>query len=367
MRARAVLLKFHLYLGLTGALFLIVPGLTGSVIAFETDIDHWLHPGLWYVKEGSVKQGAQLLSEDRLIHAAERASAPARVTSVEISSNPKILRVMHLTDGSRLLVNPYDGAIRGRFRSPSRTQIALGWIHQIHLRLSPTPQSTPKLAAAGKVIVSFAGLILCLLVPTGLILFVRTARTKVKWTATWPRVFFDLHHVVGIYAAIWLFIAAFTGIMIGFASGERLIYSVTGSRPPARPPQLHSSPVAGTPPISVDRAIGAARKALPGYSLAGMFLPLDPKGVYLILMRAPEDTSEAVHSSVSVDQYSGRSLDVRDLLADSAGYRVIRFNRSIHTGDVLGLPTHILMSLSSLALAVMAATGLAIWWKKLAV
>ena len=36
------------------------------------------------------------------------------------------------------------------------------------------------------------------------------------------------------------------------------------------------------------------------------------------------------------------------------------------TGDVLGTPTHILMSLSSLLLVVMAVTGVVIWWKKLA-
>jgi uncharacterized iron-regulated membrane protein len=46
---------------------------------------------------------------------------------------------------------------------------------------------------------------------------------------------------------------------------------------------------------------------------------------------------------------------------------VIRFNRSIHTGDIWNLPSHIFVSLSSLLLVVMVVTGLVIWWKKLAV
>ena len=41
--------------------------------------------------------------------------------------------------------------------------------------------------------------------------------------------------------------------------------------------------------------------------------------------------------------------------------------RSIHTGDVLGTPTHIVVSLSSLLLVAMVLTGVVIWWKKLAV
>jgi uncharacterized iron-regulated membrane protein len=58
---------------------------------------------------------------------------------------------------------------------------------------------------------------------------------------------------------------------------------------------------------------------------------------------------------------------VHNFLTDSQGYRVIRFNRSIHTGDIFGLPSHILVSVSSLLLVVMVVTGLVIWWKKLAV
>jgi PepSY-associated TM region len=56
----------------------------------------------------------------------------------------------------------------------------------------------------GKRIVSFAGLILCVLVPTGLILFWRARRTTIKWSASWFRICFDTHHVVGIYGSLFL-------------------------------------------------------------------------------------------------------------------------------------------------------------------
>jgi uncharacterized iron-regulated membrane protein len=77
-------------------------------------------------------------------------------------------------------------------------------IHQIHLRLLPDPRKAPQLAALGKRIVSFAGLILCVLVPTGLILFWRARRTTIKWSASWFRICFDTHHVVGIYGSLFL-------------------------------------------------------------------------------------------------------------------------------------------------------------------
>jgi uncharacterized iron-regulated membrane protein len=90
-------------------------------------------------------------------------------------------------------------------------------------------------------------------------------------------------------------------------------------------------------------------------------------GSYTVMMRLPEETSEAVHSSVTIDQFSGKVLSLRNYRTESAGYRWIRFNRSIHTGDIFGLPTHILLSLSSLLLVGMVGTGLVIWWKKLAI
>ena len=83
-------------------------------------------------------------------------------------------------------------------------------------------------------------------------------------------------------------------------------------------------------------------------------------------MRAPEETSGIAHSTVTVDQYSGNVLQVHDFMTDSLGFRWIRFNRSIHTGDIWGLPGHIVVSLSSVLLVIMVATGVVIWWKKMA-
>ena len=359
MTARRILLTLHLWLGLAAGIFLIVLGLTGSVIAFENDIDHWMHPELFYVKAGP-----QTLPEQGLIRRAEAHVAPARVAAVQVLRGAGFARVMQTTDGQSVFVNPYDGAILGTVRGGFAIDPVIGYIHQIHLRLVPNPRDAPQLAAVGKTAVSFAGLILCLLVPTGLILFWRSRRTTIKWSASWFRVCFDLHHVIGLYASLFLLIMAFTGILIGFDAGERALYAVTGSGRPANMPRPQSSPAPGD--ITADRAIEIARASIPNASIAGLFLPVNRNGVWTILMRVPEETSETVHSSVAIDRYSGRVLQVRNFLTYSQGYRLIRFNRSIHTGDIWGLPSHIVASLTSLLLVAMVFTGLVIWWRKLA-
>jgi uncharacterized iron-regulated membrane protein len=359
MTLRKLLLQIHLWLGLAAAIFLVVLGLTGSIMAFEGDIDHWLHPARWYVTPQ-----ARALPEADLIRAVEQKYAPARVGAVEISQQRNLAQQMRLNDRSAVTVNPYDGAILGRTVGPTRTQRFLGTVHQIHLRLAPDT----KLGPAGKVVISYAGLVLAILAPTGFILWWRARRTSIQWKkASWFRRCFDAHNVIGLYAGLFLWTAAFTGVLIGFDSGEKAIYAMTNSSRPAfaRPPQ--STPVPGAAPIGIDRAIEIARQSIPGAAVDTLSLPLGPKASYTVVLRVPEETSGSAHSSLTVDQYTGKVLQVHNFLTDSKGYRWIRFNRAIHTGDLWGLFGHILTSLSSLLLVAMVITGLVIWWKKLAV
>src|SRR5205809_6277935 len=112
MRVRAVLLKVHLYMGLVGAIFLVILGLTGSVMAFENDIDHWLHPALFYVMPGP-----RALPEQALIRAAEQRFAPARAASVQVFRAANLARVVQMTvqtpGGLKVFVNPYAGSVLG--------------------------------------------------------------------------------------------------------------------------------------------------------------------------------------------------------------------------------------------------------------
>ena len=358
---RKLILKIHLYVGLTSAVFLSILGVTGAIIAFEGDVDHWMRPSLWYAKGGPQRR-----PKAELIRAVQEKCAPAGVLAVQIFRQPYLVNVMQMSDRTQVYVNPFDGSIQGRTTGPSATQALFGKIHQIHLRLATTPRSA--FSPFGKTIVSYAGLLLVILVPTGFILWWRTRRASIKLAGSWFRICFDTHRVLGIYTALFLFVAGVTGVLIGFDWGEEAIYAMTNSGPPDFRAKLpESTPQVGATAIDADRAVEIARGAIPEAAVTVIQLPQGAKAAYNLQMRVPEETSEAVHSAVTIDQYSGRVLKVKNFRTDSRGYYWIRFNRSIHTGDVLGTPTHILMSLSSLLLVAMAVTGVVIWWKKLAV
>jgi uncharacterized iron-regulated membrane protein len=361
MTLRAIILKVHLYLGLTAALFLILLGLTGSIMAFEGDIDHWLHPHDWYVEPSN-----HPLSEADLIAKVEQQVSPARVGLIQIAPERNLAQAMQLSDRSMLTVNPYDGAILSRATGPNRTQKLLGQIHQLHLRMAPEPRGT--WVKLGKQIISWAGLLLCMLAPTGFILWWRTRRASIRWKqSSWFRRCFDAHQVIGLYAGLFLWIAAFTGILIGFDWGEAAIYKLSGSAGPSRSAPPASIAMPGPTHISVDRAMEIARQAIPAGIVEMVQLPRGPKGAFFFVLRVPEETTGSPHSTVAVDQYSGQVLQARDFRTDSRGFYWIRFNRAIHTGDLFGTTGHVITSVSSLILVVMVLTGVVIWLKKLAV
>ena len=359
---RSVILKVHLYLGLVAAVFLLILSATGTVMAFEHDIERWLAPTLWHVTVGQ-----RPLPEEELIRIAQTAFSPARVASVQILPRADVVHVMQMTDRAAVYINPWDGTINGRIVGPTRTQQYIGYIHQLHLRLLPNPRSAPALAKPGKLVVSFAGLLLCALVPTGLILWWRSKRASIRFAGSWFRIGFDAHQAIGIYACLFLFVAAFTGVMVGFDFAEGAIYSIMRSPEPNRPKPPQASDANGRPFITADQAMAVARGAVPGGVVTQVQTPANPKAVFVVQLRSPREVAvdSPIPVTVYVDPYSAVPIRVQDLFAESPGYRMVRLNRAIHTGDYWGLPGHMLTSLSSFLLGVMVITGLVIWAKKL--
>ena len=63
---RRTLVTLHMIAGLAAALFVVVFGLTGAIMAFEEEIDHATHPHLFYVDPtGRQALPLTVLSPDR--------------------------------------------------------------------------------------------------------------------------------------------------------------------------------------------------------------------------------------------------------------------------------------------------------------
>jgi uncharacterized iron-regulated membrane protein len=200
------------------------------------------------------------------------------------------------------------------------------------------------------------------LVLSGLYLWWPLKRVRVSGRTAGRRFWRDLHNAVGIGSLPFIVALAFTGIVIGFNdAAASVLFRLTRFHPPAA--TAVAPTVVARWAVSPDQAIDIARSALPGAAPFDLAVP-GPRGNYQIRLRYPEDRTPGGRSHVVVDQYSGHVLLVQSSRAAPAATRILNINRAIHTGDVLGLPSKVVMALACVALMVQVASGGMMWWKR---
>ena len=231
----------------------------------------------------------QTLPESQLVRIVQQRFAPYRVSSIHIAPDAKIAQLINLDlphgKGIEATISPYDGSILSVQSAPTTTEAAIAFIHQFHLRLVSGDK--------GKLLISFVGLILVFEVPLGFLLWWRTKRASVDWKRSGFRISFDLHHLIGVYCAAFLFLTAVTGVLIGFDFAQSVFYRVTHSGPIAQRAAA-STVIPGAPPVNVDRLIEAALAAMPEAVTSIVNFPNAPGGVYHVILRKPTDPWSAV-------------------------------------------------------------------------
>ena len=345
---RRALLKLHLVLALLAGAFLLVLGVTGSIMAFEPELDHLLHARRSYVRpHGSP------LALTALADVASAALPGQRVTGYVLSASPD-LSYQVLMGRRAVYVDQYTGQVLD-IREP--VPDLLSRVHQLHLRLLIQNRSD-----TGKAIITLTGAVLLVLLATGLYLWWPSKRMVIDLRATGRRRWFDVHTTLGIASFVFLLIVTVTGLVIGLDDRlAPLIYRVTRSAPALMyaPPKRFIVKPSGAP-IGADGAVEVARATLPGAAPISVNVP-PPNGTYVISARYPEDRTPGGRSRLVVDQYTGHVLAVESSRTAPAGSRLVTLNRAIHTGDLFGIPSKSIMSLASLAVVAQLVSGLALW------
>jgi uncharacterized iron-regulated membrane protein len=324
----------------------VVLGVTGSIMAFEEDLDHLFNPALF-----KVTPGPQKVPVPQLLDTLKAAYPGQRFGGLHIGSKPDESYYTGIK-GGQVFVDPYTGKVLGTRSTPT----TLANIHQLHLRLL--------LGQPGKNVVNIVSIILVWLVLSGIYLWWPLKRASIKFGASLRRVVFDAHNAVGIFSALFLLAAGITGVVIHYddSIGEWLNERAHMKSPVRTMP---STPIAGVKTISPEDAVRAATEALPGTAPLAFIGPNGPKGSYYVSLHFPEDLTPGGRSWVVVDQYSAKPLFIENSHTAPPGTRTIIQNRAIHTGDIFGYPTKILMAIACFLLILQSITGYYMWWKRL--
>ena len=229
---------------------------------------------------------------------------------------------------------------------------AVARVHQLHSSLLS--------GRTGQVIVSLVTLGSLLLVLSGLVLWWRERAWRVRWSASWKRVVYDLHHALGVLSALFLLVIMATGVWIGFASQiNPLILALDRTPQPARAP-VQPPPTAGAVPISLDSIASSANSVAPDAPIVLIVLP--PRGAAQVALRYAEDHTPGGRSRAVIDRYRGTVLWSSITRTAGTGTRLINLQRAVHTGDIFGPLSQAVWFLVSIILASQAVTGVLMWW-----
>src|SRR4029077_13499052 len=199
---RRAILTLHLIVALVAGVFLVVVGTTGSIMAFEPELDHLLHRQRSYVPPQSTTKTLEELGA-----VASTTQAGERPRGYLLATSPN-LSYQVLFPTRVVFVDPYTGAVLGdRANAPD----FLSRVHQLHLRLLIQNKSD-----TGKSIVKWTSVALMILLASGLYLWWPATRMAIRAERGTRRWWFDLHNAVGIWSFVFVALATLTGLAIGF-------------------------------------------------------------------------------------------------------------------------------------------------------
>lgn len=378
----------HRWTGLAIALFLVIVGLTGSILAFRNRVDALFNPGL-HVEP---TPGQQALSLATLAQRAEAEEPHGRLGFFTVERDQAVFHLVPRTNpvtGQRyqneefhLTLNPYTGERLhcGPRSNPGRAcWNVTDFIYSLHTSLATGTTFGWNFVGVIALIWTIDCLVaFTLTLPRGPGHFwIRWRQAwTVKWRASFTRVNFDLHRASGLWLWPLLFVFAWSSVMLGLRNVydpvmKHIFPYVTAEEDMAT--RLAARPIEN-PKLTWPEAERIGAKLMSEQAAAHHFAVNRPYGMayvpvygsYIYAVRSSLDLrGHGWDTSVSIDGNTGqpRSLDMPR--GQHVGNTVSTVLWGIHYGDLRDwLPFRILICIFGVLLTVLASTGVVIWWRK---
>jgi len=319
-------------------------------MVFEDEIDRALNAKLTWVPPGEKR-----LTLTEMKSRLEKRYPGRTVVGFSLSPSSGIawgaaLQSQASHDSLDVIFNQFTGDVLG---TDSDRNNLVGHVHSFHLRLL--------MGEFGSSVMSWAAVFLLVLSVSGIILWWPRKLLTVNWRGQLTQLNFELHQALGIYLSLFLMIFASTAIVIHWENratqlANRITHSSDVGFPRLQP--LSASAVT----LSPDRLLSIAESSAPGARPTWILLAANP---VRIAMKYPEDRTPSGRTNIFIDACTGNVVYQLSSRSGPLGFRMVKlWNREIHTGDIGGLPTRILVCVTSLMLPVMAVTGPLIWWNR---
>jgi len=387
-RTRRVCVLVHRWCGLAMTVFLVVVGLTGSLLAFNTELERVCAPQLF----APARPGQPRLDLATLAERAQALVPRGRVQSVSLTEPDQIsVWFVPRTDPStgrdhelgftEFFVDPWSGAELGRRNRGDLSQGLVNlmpFVYELHWTLAA--------GSVGQWVLGVVALIWTLDCVVGWYLTLPISWSSFwrRWRPAWLvkrgasgyRLQFDLHRAGGLWLWPLLFVFAWSSVMMNIRPVyEAVMQSFFDYRSPMDS-LAPSAPRNDAPRLSWQEAQVVGERLLAkqssrlgftfGERLGLMYLP--DGGIYLYEVRGSRDVFERAPKGggtyVAFDGDTGAIREISQPTGEHTGNTVESWLYALHMARVFGMPYRVLVCLLGVATAGLAATGMYVWLRK---
>ena len=344
--------QIHLWLGIGTGIIVVIISLTGCVYVFEKEIRGYVQQDYKQVPA----QDKGFVGLQRIIQRFGKIAPAETLTAVRINnSQPNATIAISTKNKSVYFFNPYTAELV--------KQSTLDWLdtaEHIHTSLL--------LDEPGKFIIRWSVVMFVIILISGIILWfpnqIRLVKQSVtiKWNASFKRVNYDLHNVLGFYSSGILLIIALSGLYFAFKEVKTAASFLSGSKlsKVTAAPQIQL-PVAKDLALRYDQLYNRTLTKFPGAKET--IMSVRKTGELRLRLIYPYTWAKK-QNTFFFDPVTGRMLNYKLYKDNSAADVLEATNYDLHTGQLFGLFGKVVACIVSLISASLPITGFIIWWKK---
>jgi len=393
MKIRRFWVLLHRYVGLAMTAFLIVVGLTGSLLAFLPELDGAINPH-WSVPAS----GDTLLDPVALLKHAERFDPAIKADAVWITDTSATVTVSPrgVTNDEapepaydQLILNPYTGELLGQRKSGDISQgisELMPFIYKLHYALA--------LGEVGGWILGITALVWTLDCFVGFYLTLPPAKTTrasakpfaqksfwQRWQPAWlikcsaskTRINFDLHRAGGLWLWLALLVFAWSSVYMNLGGFyTKAMQSVSEYHQPwtefpdlmqpVQQPQINCQQAQDIAQAELNRL--EQTQGIRAIAPSGFWLN-NAKGFYVYAVKSSADIQDhGGQTRVVIDANNGALKQVLLPTGQYSGNTITNWLMALHMANIWGLPYRIFVCVLGLAIVMLSVTGVLIWLKK---
>jgi uncharacterized iron-regulated membrane protein len=372
---RGMFNTIHLWLGVGSSVILFIVCLTGTIYTFAPEIQKFTDAELYSVTPVNERLASELVITKMLdslgggtVQSLTIPEAANGTYQISVVKHEKKSAAFEKTlepqrpKSTTYFVNPYTAEILGTNETSSSAFFMTMFRAHRWLLLD---------TSIGRPIVGVATMIFLVLILSGLVIwFPKKFKNwrqglKIKTDANWKRINHDLHNALGLYAAIFLFVMAITGLTWSFQwykTGFNNVFGVVKKDDQKKPESAFTE---GARSATVEVILKSADEVLPYPGDYRINFPQDSIGVISISKTRNSFFATSVSDRISLDQYSGQVLSQEIFSQKPFNEKIVSSIKALHIGSFYGTFSKIIYFVACLIGTSLPVTGIFIWINKL--